>query len=445
MIRDPVVVKSPQATAMMCHDAREGLSALRGGGTSLTEWALVEAHLRQCAACRQEEARLQQVAAARRVTPRALLDSLGNALEATRSAVTRPAALLVPLRASLTAALTLAARAIAAMIQAIGRGIGQSLDLIARLHAVLAAALTLAARPMGGVMKAIGRGVGDSADLIARLRAVLAAALTLAVRASAAVIQVTGRGITCVVAWTPRLRALLVIRFRLSVRAAAGAIEAIRHRITRSAKGTVWLRSFPAIPLKMSVRAVGIVLVLALVLYALQSTPAPRQHVRSTAALGPTVEPTQVVSFLPLPPVAPSVEPNGVVPAVPQIDGPRQSPSRASASDSQRVSARAAAREAPALPAPVPERVAPVTDVVGRLAAKDRTAAERDFTALLAGVGGTELGRHHRVTFTAVEVVVPQSRYDEFARGLARLGSWQLEAARTPLPDAVRMTIRVSE
>jgi hypothetical protein len=330
-------------------------------------------------------------------------------MEVTRIGVTRPAALLVPLRAFLTAALTLAARASAAVIQAIGRGIGQS------------------------------------ADLIARLRAVLAAALTLAARVSAAVTQAIGRGITRVVAWIPRLRALLVIRFRLSVRASASMIEAIRHRITRSAKGTVWLRSLPAIPLKMSVGAVGVVLVLAFVLYTLPWTPQPRQHVRSTAAPGPRVEPTQIVSFLPLPAAAPSVEPNSVVPAAPQIDGPRQSLSRASASASPRVSARAAAREAPALPAPVPERVAPVTHVVGRLAAKDRSAAELDFTALLAGVGGTELGRHHRVTFTAVEVVVPQSRYNDFARGLARLGSWQLEAARSPLPDAVHMTIHVSE
>ena len=428
---------------MTCHDAREGLSALRRGGTSLTEWALAEAHRRQCAECRQEEARLQQGAAARRVTPpRALMDSFGNAMEVTRIGVTRPAALRVPLRAFPTATLTLTARASAAMIQAVDRGIGQSLDLIARLRAVLAAALALAARPVGGVIKAIGRGIGHSADLIARLRAVLAAALTLTPRASAAVIQAIGRGITRVVAWIPRLRALLVIRFRLSV---AGMIEAIRHRITRSAKGTVWLRSLPAIPLKTSVGAVGVVLVLAFMLYTLQWTPGPRQHVRSTAAPGPRVEPTQIVSFLPLPPVAPSVEPNSVVPAAPQIDGPRQSPSRTSASASQRVPTRAAAREAPALPAPVPERVAPVTHVVGRLAAKDRTAAERDFPALLAGVGGSELGRQHRGAFTAVEVVVPQSRYNDFARGLTRLGSWQLEAARSPLPDAVHMTIRVSE
>jgi hypothetical protein len=333
------------------------------------------------------------------------MDSFGNAMEVTRIGVTRPAALLVPLRAFPTAALTLTARASAAVIQAIGRGIGQSLDLIARLHAVLAATLALAARPVGGVIKAIGRGVGHSADLIARLRAVLAAALTLTPRASAAVIQAIGRGITRFIAWIARL----------------------------------------AIPLKTSVRAAGVVLVLAFVLYTLPWTPGPRQHVRSTAAPGPRLEPTQIVSFLPLPPVAPSVEPNGTAPAAPRIDRPRQSPSKASAFPSQRLPVREAARETPALPAPVPERVAPVTHVVGRLAAKDRTAAERDFTALLAGVGGSELGRQHRGAFTAVEVVVPQSRYNDFARGLTRLGSWQLEAARSPLPDAVHMTIRVSE
>jgi hypothetical protein len=293
------------------------------------------------------------------------MDSFGKAMEVTRIGVTRPAALLVPLRAFPTATLTLTARASAAMIQAVDRGIGQS------------------------------------ADLIARLRAVLAAALTLTPRASAAVIQVIGRGITRFIAWIARL----------------------------------------AIPLKTSVRAAGVVLVLACVLYTLPWTPGPRQHVRSTAAPGPRLEPTQVVSFLPRPPVAPSVEPNGTAPAAPRIDGPRQSPSKASAIPSQRLPAR----ETPALPAPVPERVAPVTHVVGRLAAKDRTAAERNFTALLAGVGGSELGRQHSGAFTAVEVVVPQSRYNDFARGLTRLGSWQLEAARSPLPDVVHMTIRVSE
>jgi hypothetical protein len=245
------------------------------------------------------------------------MDSFETAMEVTRIGVTRPAALLVPFPAFLTAA------------------------------------LTLAARPMAGVIKAIGRGLGQSADLIARLRAVLAAALTLTPRASAAVIQAIGRGITRFIAWIMRRRPL------------------------------------PAIPLKTSVRAVGVVLVLAFVLYTLQWTPGPRQHVRSTAAPGPRLEPTHVVSLLSRPPVAPSVEPDRAAPAAPRIDGPRQSPSKPSAFPSPRLPVR----ETPALPAPVPQRVAPVTDVVGRLAAKDRTAVERDLTALLAGVDGTELGR----------------------------------------------------
>jgi hypothetical protein len=44
-----------------------------------------------------------------------------------------------------------------------------------------------------------------------------------------------------------------------------------------------------------------------------------------------------------------------------------------------------------------------------------------------------------------VEVVVPQDRYDDFALGLSRLGTWHLEAVRSPLPDAVHMTIHVSK
>ena len=462
MIRDPVVVRSPQATAMECHDAREGFSALRDGGTSLTEWALVEAHLRQCAECRRE-ARLQQEAAAPRVTPpRALLDSLGKAMEVTRTGVTRSATLMVRLRPLPTPALKPAPGAIARVIQAAGLGVGHSTDLIARLRAVLAATLGLIGRASARVIPAIGRGIGESVDLIARLRAVLAAALGLTARAITGVIRAIGHGVGQSLDLIARLRAVLAAALGLTARAIISAVHAIGHGITslvdwitrlsaslairfRSAARVAPLRSLPAIPLKTSVRAAGLVLVLAFVLYMLQWTPGPRQHVRSTAALGPTLEPAEAVSFSPPPPVAPSVEPNSVVPAAPQIDGPRQSPSRDSASASQRVSARAAAREAPAFPAPVPEHVASATHVVGRLAARDRTAAERDFTVLLEGVGGTELGRHHRVTFTAVAVVVPQSRYDEFARGLARLGSWQLEAARSPLPDAVHMTIRMGE
>ena len=96
-------------------------------------------------------------------------------------------------------------------------------------------------------------------------------------------------------------------------------------------------------------------------------------------------------------------------------------------------------------PTLLPELPVSAAHVVGRLSAKNAGAAQRDFIALLADVGGAELGRSHGVRFTAIEVTVPQSRYNEFADGLARIGSWRLEAARFPLPDAVHMTILVSE
>ena len=382
MIRDVGVVRSPQATPMKCDAARQGLSALRRGGASLTEWALVEAHLRQCAECRQAEPRLQRVAALRRITPpRALLNSLGKAIEL------GGVALFVPLRAFLTGTLTVTARASAAGVLAVGRGLGHIVALIARLHAVLTGTLMLIAR------------------------------------ASAAGVQVLCGGLGDVAAWIARLPALLVTRLRSSV-----------------------LRSLPAIPLRPSVPTVGLVLGLAFLLYTLQWAPEARKDLQSAAAPGPRLELADEVSLLLVPPVAPSVEPASAAPTTPPIDGqPRYSPSSSSTSASQPVPARAAAREAPALKPLAAAPVDRVTHVVGRLAVNDRTAGEGDFNALLKGVGGTELGRHHRVTFLAVEVVVPQDRYDDFARGLSRLGTWHLEAVRSPLPDAVHMTIHVSK
>lgn len=298
---------------------------------------------------------------------------------------------------------------------------------------------------LGKAMAVMRTGVTHSAALAVRLRSLPTPALKLTPIAVAGVIQAADRSITRCVASIVQLHVSLAIRFKSSVRATANVIAAIGFGITHFAKRVVQLRSLPAIPLMTYLRAVGIVLVLTLMAYAPQWTTRPQQPARATASSGARVEPTQVVSFLPLPPVAPSIEPNSAVPAAPRTERPRQSLPGAAALSTQRASVREAAREAPALPVSVSEYVAPVMDVVGRLSARDWTAVERDFAALLAGVGGTELRRPRRAAFAAVEVVVPRSRYDDFARGLTRIGSWQLEAARSPLPDVVHVTIRVSE
>jgi hypothetical protein len=375
---------------MNCEDARDGLSALVGGPIGLTDWALLEAHLKQCAQCRQAEARLRQLAAASHpVTPsRAMLASLRKAMEIARIGATGSTALVVRRRALPTAA----ARELT---------VGRSGDLMARIRASLASARAVATRPI------------------------------------------------------------------------ASALEAFALGITRVVKRTIRFRP--------SVQAVGVVLALAFMLYALQGTDGPQQLAPPPAPPPPGLEPTRFepaqlesarleptrlepaqaepvqvepaqaepVQLAPSLP-APSVEKKTVSGGPPRTDerrrAPSEAPPRAAALFPPDVSASEPVREvASSPPTLLSEPPVSAAHVVGRLSAKNPRAAQRDFIALLADVGGTELGRSHRVSFTAVEVVVPQSRYNEFADGLARIGSWRLEAARFPLPDAVHMTIRVTE
>jgi hypothetical protein len=360
---------------MNCEDARCGLSALVGGPIGLTDWALLEAHLKQCPQCRQAEAHLRQLAAA-------------------SHPVTPPRAVLASLRKATA---------------------------LARIEAPRATA---------DVMRAAGRAVGRFGDL------------------------------------TGRIRTSLAIPLRSSFAAMANALEAVRRTIRFRPSG----------------QAVGVVLALAFTLYALQGTDGP-QLARPTppprTELGPTrlepaqvesprleperlepaplepvqaepaqAEPAQLAPSLPAP--APSVEKKTAPAAPPRANerrpAPSEAPPRAAALSPPDVSASEPVGEvASSPPTMLAEPPVSATHVVGRLSAKNPRAVQRDFIALLADVGGTELGRSQQVRFTAVEVVVPQSRYNEFADGLARIGSWRLEAARFPLPDAVHMTIRVTE
>jgi len=84
-------------------------------------------------------------------------------------------------------------------------------------------------------------------------------------------------------------------------------------------------------------------------------------------------------------------------------------------------------------------------DVVGRLSVKNRTGAERDLEALFTRAGGTTLSRQRGAKVTVIEAVVPQPSYDKFTEGLSRIGSWQVEAGRSPLPQLVRVTVRLAE
>jgi hypothetical protein len=113
----------------------------------------------------------------------------------------------------------------------------------------------------------------------------------------------------------------------------------------------------------------------------------------------------------------------------------REGPSGAEPSSPVPVAARAAA----------PGDTQRPMDVVGRLLVKSRSGAERDVAGLLARAGGTTLSRQRGPTVTLVKGVVPHSNYGNFAAGLRGIGSWQLEAERSPLPKLLHVTVRLAE
>lgn len=100
-------------------------------------------------------------------------------------------------------------------------------------------------------------------------------------------------------------------------------------------------------------------------------------------------------------------------------------------------------RAAPSAPRLAAKRAAPSPDVIAGVAVRDRDAAERDLSELIARVGGRETGRRREEEATLVEAIVPQARYAEFSQGLARLGAWRLEAERPDLPAQVHVILRL--
>jgi len=93
-----------------------------------------------------------------------------------------------------------------------------------------------------------------------------------------------------------------------------------------------------------------------------------------------------------------------------------------------------------------PHLISPIkaseTDVVVQISTRDRAVAERDINLLLVRLGGTNLGQAEGA---AIVAVVPQSSYGEFTRGLAQIGSWNLEASRSSLPDPVHVAVRLAK
>lgn len=101
------------------------------------------------------------------------------------------------------------------------------------------------------------------------------------------------------------------------------------------------------------------------------------------------------------------------------------------------------ARADPSSAGPAAKRVLPPADVVARVAVQDRDAAERELTTLIARLGGSVTRRWREDEVTVVEAVIPQPRYGEFSAGVARIGTWRVEAERPDLPAQVHVILRL--
>ncbi len=189
--------------------------------------------------------------------------------------------------------------------------------------------------------------------------------------------------------------------------------------------------------------AAVVVILIALAFHVYQQRQEYRTAMEEAKAAGDRYEPREpATADSPVSPSSP-VRPRAVPPVVaqtprPGVAGrsadlgpmravPLPSPPPPAASRGQRDAAP------PAAPAPS-------FDVVVQLSVKDRSAAERELSTLLARVGATQVRRQRDFTFVAV---VAQSRYGEFTRGMAQIGSWQMETDRSTVPDPVHVAVRL--
>jgi hypothetical protein len=166
-------------------------------------------------------------------------------------------------------------------------------------------------------------------------------------------------------------------------------------------------------------------------------SPWPREN---SSAARPDVSPSPgssgAVDSLPAPK---TVTPSASPPAMPPVPSTPRQVGTASAE---------AARPAPAPPVASTVKTESKealndsrADVVVQLSVQNRREAERNVTTLLELLGGSTVGKNRSSTIMAV---LPRSSYEDFTRGLAQLGSSQMETEGPSLPDPVHVAIRLA-
>ena len=375
---------------MNCHEILPLIPPVARGETSLTEWALVETHLKQCSDCQAERDRLDR-------ERHSLLNPIWSRTLSISSGLTEPvghAAALSVLPDRVEPRLRLP---VTGAVAAAGRAAGAARAWAAAASSgTRAASQSLVAR--GATLRE--RAAHDAAALHAGSHAV-----------------VTGIG---------RLRPALASAHARVRWGAQDGVERARAEVGRvaaharawaaraTAASTAALVSFSRIG---SVQVAGIALVVGLLLYVLLPTPILRPDAASDVTMARRA------------PARPEPIDGG------SRRGSEPAPPRLAAARSGAMVATTSAQS--------PRSGGP--HVVGRLTVQDRGASQQELTELLTRSGGARIGGRHELSATTVYAVIPSSRYRTFVRGLTQIGSWQVEAERSPLPRGVRMAIRVDD
>ena len=256
-------------------------------------------------------------------------------------------------------------------------------------------------------------------------------------------------------------------------RAPAGFVD----RVRAAARRAPWYRRvqralFVPWPVKLPLEAAAIVLVGVIVVSLFKTTPELEQAARvETPSPAVTEAPGRRDEF--------DAPPRREVKPTPAPAAPAEGEERAAslthdATDAarRRDLAKAAPSPAPAAPAepkaerqvstaqPVrdvakkgadeavsrlPARPATPADVSGQLAVKDREAAARFITELMAKAGGAEIARSAVAGAMVIELTLPRTAWAEFTRELVALGTWTPDQEPAELPAEIRVALRIIE
>jgi hypothetical protein len=208
---------------MNCHDAREGFSAAFHGGMGLTEWALLDAHVRQCAECRKERESVQKVVNSRHqvTSSRVLRHCLSKLIDALSLGTTRLVAWLTRLGVPLSISLTVAGLAVIGARRVAATWL---VDLLTRARWLLPKLFKWFVWAAPTVIEAPRFASVRLAGLLARLRGSLGISLAVSGQAAVGLIRASRVRVMWLVGLLARMRGVWPLLCTLSARAAVKAM-----------------------------------------------------------------------------------------------------------------------------------------------------------------------------------------------------------------------------